>query len=86
MGVFGIKEWARRRTTRARHVKDAARTARTDPPSIQVGTVDMPAVKGHRLEREPVLLLQVVDAAGAPDNVLVTVAVLGTICVTVVVT
>ena len=38
------------------------------------------------MEREPVLLLQVVDAAGVPDNVLVTVAVLGTVCVTVVVT
>ncbi|MGD0319454.1 MAG: hypothetical protein ABSB56_07150 [Nitrososphaerales archaeon] len=45
----------------------------------------MPAAEGHGLGREPVLLLQVVDDAGVPDDVTVMVAVLGTVSVPVVV-
>jgi hypothetical protein len=63
-----------------------AETARIDPPSIEGSAANVPPDEGHELEEEPVPLLQVVDAARVPDNALVTVAVSGSIFVTVVVT
>ena len=60
--------------------------ARADPPTIEGSAADVPPVEGHGLEGEPVPLLQVVDAAGVPDNVSIMVAVLGTVSVAVVVT
>jgi hypothetical protein len=63
-----------------------AKMARVDPPTIEESAAHALPVEGHGLERDPVPLLQVVDAAGVPDNVHVTVTVLGTVFVAVVVT
>ena len=76
----------RRRTTRARPVRYITKMARVDPPTIEESAAHVLPVEGHGLERDPVPLLQVVDAAGVPDSVHVRVAVLGTVSVAVVVT
>lgn len=85
-GVFETHEWIRRLTTRARPVKDTAKMARMEPSSIEGSAPDVAPVEGHGLEGGPVPLPQVEDVAGVPDNVTVTVAVLGTVSVAVVAT
>lgn len=60
--------------------------ARTDPPSTGRSAADVFPVEEHGLEEGPVSLPQVVDVAGVPDKVIVTVAVIGTVSVAVVVT